>query len=161
MNKKLIRNGVFETNSSSAHSLSINYGDKKKVYDTLEMYKDGVVIIDCGNYDFCRQKPRRTNDTREKLAFFIILATRWGFELEDLQVFEDLVIQNTGASKVYFCNLGKSYIEFSGDFGIPTGEDLYKAIFDKNSWLFLEGDEYCLDDDVDEVEFYNPKEVTE
>lgn len=161
MNKRLIRNGVFETNSSSSHSLSLNYGEKKRVYDTLKVNDDGVVTIDCEGYDFQRQKPRRTNDTEEKLAFFITLATRWGFYIEDLREFEELIIENTGADKVVFAGLGKSNIEFSCDFGIPSGRCLYDAIFDKNSWLFIEGDEYCLDDGVDEEEFYHPKEVTE
>lgn len=47
---KLIRTGVFETNSSSNHSLSLNYGEKKRVYDTLPVNEDGSVIVDCGGY---------------------------------------------------------------------------------------------------------------
>lgn len=158
---KLIRNGVFETNSSSNHSLSINYGEKKRVYDTLPVNEDGSVIIDCGGYDFSRQEPRRTNNTIEKLVFFITLETRWEFDAEDLKEFEELILENTEASKVIFKNLNKSTIEFGGDFSIPKGRLLYDAIFDKNSWLFLEGDEYGLDDAIDEREFYNPAEITE
>ena len=121
--KTLIRKGVFETNSSSAHSLSINYGDKVELFDNLSPDKDGVLRIYCGGYNFSRQYPRRTNDTEEKI--------------------------------------GSSSIEFGSDFDIPTGTCLKRAILDKNSWLFIQGDEYSLDKGEDEEEFYNPKEITE
>ena len=161
--KKLVRKGVFETNSSSCHSLSINY-DKKEVFDTLDVDEDGVVRINCGWYNFCRQHPRRTNDTVEKVAFFATLLTRYQDnpnESEDLEDLKEQILENTQASDVEFLDLGRSIIEFSSDFDIPTGRSLYRAIFDKNSWLFIEGDEYSLYDDEDEYEFYHPEEVTE
>ena len=65
MKSILIRDSVFETNSSSAHSLSINKGNKiLNVFDTLKPYENGIVNINCGGYDFTRQKPSRTNDTK-------------------------------------------------------------------------------------------------
>ena len=161
--KKLIRKGVFETNSSTCHSLSINY-DKKEVFDTLPVDEDGVVRINCGGYNFSRQHPRRTNNTEEKIAFFATLFTRYEDnpnDSEDLSDLKEQILENTQAVDVEFEYLGDSTIEFSSDFDIPIGRSLYRAIFDKNSWLFIEGDEYSLYDDEDEHEFYNPAEITE
>lgn len=157
---KLIRRKVFETNSSSAHSLSINY-DKKKIYDTLKVDSDGVVRINCGYYNFCRQNPRRTNNTEEKIAFFATLIHKYGFYDNTLETIKDLIKENTGVDKVKLVGVGNSPMEFSGDFDMPNKEQLYTLLFDKNSWLFLEGDEYSLDEDIDKEEFYNPKEILE
>lgn len=162
--KTLIRNGVFETNSSSAHSLSINCGDKVELYDNLTPDEDGVLRIYCGGYNFSRQYPRRTNDTEEKIAFFATLFTRWEDnpeESSELEELKDILLEYTGAHEVRFFNLGSSSIEFGSDFDIPTGTCLKRAILDKNSWLFIQGDEYSLDKGEDEEEFYNPKEITE
>ena len=162
--KTLIRKGVFETNSSSAHSLSINYGEKVELYDNLTPDEDGVLRIYCGGYNFSRQYPRRTNDTEEKIAFFATLFTRWDDnpeESSELEELKDILSEYTGALDVKFFNLGSSPIEFGSDFDIPIGSSLKRAILDKNSWLFIQGDEYSLDKGEDEEEFYNPKEITE
>lgn len=156
---KLIRKNVFETNSSSSHSLSINH-NKKKVYDTLKVDSKGIVKINCGGYNFYRQYPRRTNNTQEKIAFFATLFAKTN-QNKDLDLLRKHILKNTGAGKVKFLNLGKSDIEFAEDFKIPKGDNMYRALFDKNSWLFIQGDEYDLDDDVDEEEFYNPEEILE
>lgn len=61
--KKLIRKSVFETNSSSAHSLAFATDISGAVYDTVYPDKDGYVVIDCSDYYFARQEPRITNKT--------------------------------------------------------------------------------------------------
>lgn len=155
---KLVRTSVFETNSSSAHSLSINKGKHKpKIYDTVYPDKDGVVRIDCGIYNFCRQKPRRTNDTKEKIAFFATLwcEENWDCE-ENLEMLKKIIEENSLTEKVEFLNLGESKLDFCGDFEVPyTHDSLYKAVFDKNSWLFLIGDEYWFESDKEKEEFFN------
>lgn len=162
---KLIRKNVFETNSSSCHSLSINY-DKKQIFDTLKVDSNGVVKIDCGNYNFCRQRPKRTNSAIEKIVFFVTLFDSWKYSSitdsnKKIEEVKKLILKNTLAKKVKFVNVGDSYIEFSEDFKIPTGKDLYKFLFDKNSWLFLCGDEYGFRNEEDEKTFYNPEEIVE
>ena len=62
--------------------------------------------------------------------------------------------------KQEFLNLGESEIEFWSDFDIPEKETtLYKAVFDKNFWLFLQGDEYLIYDEDDK--FYRPEPILE
>ena len=134
---KLIRNKVFETNSSSAHSLTISHGE---VYDSLFVDEDGVCRVDCGGYSFCRGSGRRTNSTEEKIAFFATLGDAWNDDLlEDLK---EQIQSNTGCDRVELLNLGESDYEFCSDFDLPSGRELYDAIFDRNSWLFILGDEY-------------------
>lgn len=151
----LIRNSVFETNSSSAHSLSINKGSKVlNVFDTLKPDKNGIVEVNCGGYDFTRQKPRRTNDTKEKIAFFVTL-----FNISSnhkrIEELIELIKQNSLCEEVKLNNVGDSPLDFGGDFGIPSGLQLYRALFDKNSWLFLIGDEYWFETEEEEKEFFN------
>lgn len=153
---KLVRTSVFETNSSSAHSLSINKGNKVlNVFDTLKPDKNGVVRIDCGGYKFTRQKPRRTNDTKEKIAFFATLFDSLTYYKKELEELVALIKQNSLCEEVIFENLGSSHIDFCGDFTIPEGLQMYRALFDKNSWLFLIGDEYWFESDKEEEEFFN------
>lgn len=154
----LIRDSVFETNSSSAHSLSINKGSKiLNVFDTLKPNKNGIVEIDCGGYDFTRQKPRRTNDTIEKIVFFITLFDYWETTYGDNRIQEiiKLIEQNSLCEGVVLENVRCSSIEFCGDFEVPEGLQLYRTLFDKNSWLFLIGDEYWFETEEEEKEFFN------
>lgn len=151
----LIRDSVFETNSSSAHSLSINKGNKIiNVFDTLKPNENGIVNINCGGYDFTRQKPRRTNDTKEKIAFFVTLFDSYS-NRKRIEELIELIKQNSLCEEVKLNNVGDSQIDFGGDFGIPSGLQLYRALFDKNSWLFLRGDEFEFDTDKEEEEFFN------
>jgi hypothetical protein len=46
--QKLIRHGVFETNSSSSHSISISHDVRK--YQTLFPDEDGAYIFDGGEF---------------------------------------------------------------------------------------------------------------
>lgn len=158
---KLIRENVFETNSSSANSFSLNKGKKAPhIYDTLYPDEDGTVRIDCGIYNFNRQMPKRTNDTKEKIAFFATLAKDHRYYEYLLPMLRNIIVKNSEAYNVEFLNLGESEIEFWSDFDIPEKETtLYKAVFDKNSWLFLQGDEYLIYDDDDK--FYRPEPILE
>ena len=156
----LIRDSVFETNSSSAHSLSINKGNKiLNVFDTLKPNENGIVNINCGGYNFNRQKPRRTNNTIEKIAFFVTLFDYWETTYGENRIQEiiKLIEQNSLCEGVVLEGIGDSSIEFCRDFEVPEGLQLYRAIFDKNSWLFIMGDEYEIEGD--EQEFYNPPEI--
>ena len=45
MKKKLIRSGVFETNSSSSHSVSVANETKEFVLDTIYPDQDGIIEL--------------------------------------------------------------------------------------------------------------------
>lgn len=122
MKNRLIRKGVFETNSSSSHSLAI-VGDI--VYDTLEVGKDGSITIDVSGYDFGRQIPRVTNSTVEKIAFLVTLYNRFkGVNyLKEMQLLTDVIKENSNCKEVYFKGIGESEIDFGGDFRLPEKKE--------------------------------------
>ena len=122
MKNRLIRKGVFETNSSSSHSLAI-VGDI--VYDTLEVGKDGSITIDVSGYDFGRQIPRVTNSTVEKIAFLVTLYNRFkGVNyLKEMQLLTDVIKENSNCKEVYFKGIGESEIDLGGDFRLPEKKE--------------------------------------
>lgn len=157
---KLIRKGVFETNSSSSHSLAI-VGDI--VYDTLEVGKDGSIIIEVGGYDFGRQIPRVTNSTVEKIAFLVAL---WNdFVSIDfaskMRLLTEVIKENSNCKEVYFKGIGKSEIAFGGDFKLPEKKkEIYDFVFNKNCYLRLMGDCFDFPTDEEEYAYDNPPVVT-
>lgn len=160
--KRLVRTSVFETNSSSAHSLAFATDINGAVYDTVYPDEDGCVVIPCDDYYFARQEPRITNDTIEKIAFF---ASVWGeghYNSEDkMELLESVIKSNSKATEVLFLGLEQTVIEFYDDFDLPQDfDDLYRVIFDKNCYLRLMGDEYYFDSKEDEELFDNPPIVT-
>lgn len=150
--KKLVRKSVFETNSSTCHSLVINRDGVDAVYSRLYPNENGVVEIFCG-YSFGRGGTRRINDPERKAAFLAIACkVKWCFG-EDrseqiLEMVKDAIKKNSMAEDVVFDCLEDSWLEFSGDFLIDeSNEDfIYDFIFDKNTFLFLQGDEYDEDE---------------
>ena len=161
--KKLIRKSVFETNSSSAHSLAFATDISGAVYDTIYPDKDGYVVIDCSDYYFARQVPRITNKTEEKIAFF---ASVWGenhYNEEDkMELLVSVIKANNKAHDVMFLGLNETSIEFWDDFDLPQDfDELYRIIFDKNCYLRIAGDEYDFRSEEDRELFKNPPIVTE
>ena len=72
----------------------------------------------------------------------------------------ELIKQNSLCEEVELNNVGDSQIDFGGDFGTPSGLQMYRTLFDKNSWLFLRGDEFEFDTDEEEKDFgYNSGKV--
>lgn len=69
--KKLIRKSVFETNSSSSHSLSFKYERKgTAIYESLDnRIQDGVVWIDCDTCKFYDNRTFTAETAYEKNSF--------------------------------------------------------------------------------------------
>lgn len=151
---KLIRKGVFETNSSSAHTLIVNK-EAPKVYDTLEVNEQGNVVINCYRYDFGRTDAQYLTSAVDKIAFYVAVFSelsdvQWmvdtcGFDIYDLI---DVIKKNTSCNKVYFEQVGRTYLEMP-EYGyiLPKKEELYDVIFDLNTVLVIRSDEVS-DDDV-------------
>lgn len=58
--KTQIRRNVFETNSSSIHSITMCSGDE------YEKWKDGEMLFDCWNEDFVDANDPKVKEAREK-----------------------------------------------------------------------------------------------
>lgn len=161
--KKLIRKSVFETNSSSAHSLAFATDINGAVYDTVYPDEDGCIVIPCDDYYFARQVPRITNKTEEKIAFFASVWCENHYNDEEkMELLKSVIKANSKAHDVMFLGLNQTSIEFYDDFDLPEDfDELYRIIFDKNCYLRITGDEYDFRSEEDEKLFKNPPIVTE
>lgn len=126
MKKTLIRSGVFETNSSSSHSISIADETKEFVLDTLYPDDDGIVRLIGGEFGWGWFKH---NDALTK-ANYAAQALHYN------DVLIDVIKEQTGAIDVII-NVENGYIDHESFGIVPTNkEELRNFIFNKNSWLF-------------------------
>ena len=142
MKKVLIRNGVFETNSSSCHSISISDETQPFVFDTIYPDLDGKITIKGGEYG--RGVFTRHNDVKTKLSY-ALTSTLYGV---DENMLREIIQEQTGCDNIellvsedynspYF-----SHIDHDSVDTVPrTKEELRNFIFNKNSWLFIAHDE--------------------
>lgn len=135
MKKTLIRSGVFETNSSSCHSVSIADETKEFVLDTLYPNEEGVIILRGGEYGW---EWFKHNDAETKANYA-------AQSLGPHSVLIDVIKEQTGAIEVIIDTEG-GYIDHDSYGLIPTiKEDLRSFIFNKNSWLFGGNDNSSAD----------------
>lgn len=133
--KKIIRTGVFETNSSSTHSLSVAREDQEFVYDTIYPDQNGVINVSGEEFGWGWVK---YNNSLTKLAYLF----QDSYE-NDHDLIKEVVMKQTGATEVNF-NENGGYIDHEGvgtTYDIRrNSEDLRNFIFNKNSWLFIGND---------------------
>jgi hypothetical protein len=129
--KKLIRKGVFETNSSSSHSISLAKEDKQFVLDTLYPDQHGVVRIHGGQYGW---EWFKHNDAETKASY---VAQSFANQSDKLELFAEVIKTQTGADDVQFIGLDDGYIDHDS-YGVApnSADDIRNFIFNKNSWLF-------------------------
>jgi hypothetical protein len=130
MKKTLIRSGVWETNSSSSHSVSIADETKQFVLDTLYPNDEGVIVIEGDEFGWDWFKH---NDAATKASY---AAIQFQYDDTTLDLIREIIMEQTGADDVTF-NLDSGYIDHDSR-GILSSskEDLRNFIFNKNSWLF-------------------------
>ena len=129
MKKQLIRSGVFETNSSSSHSISIANDTKEFILDTIYPDTEGNILL-CGA-DFGWQWFKH-NDAKTKAAYAAV-AFQWNESL--MEMLYKIIKEMTGANEVTFD--GEGHIDHDSVGVCPSDYDQLKNfIFNKNSWLF-------------------------
>lgn len=129
MKKILVRKGVFETNSSSSHSISIADDTKQFVMDTIYPDQNGNVYVYGGEYGW---EWFKHNDAETKLSY---AAQQFHGNISSLNTLREIVMEQTGATDVVF-NLD-GYIDHDSVGIVPSDKDsLRNFIFNKNSWLF-------------------------
>lgn len=96
---KLVRNKVFETNSSSCHSISIAESDG--IYESLPVSDVGIVNINSGEFGW-EQEGYNSSDT--KASYIAVYIRDWckGKEDEFRQIFESLIKEHTGCEEVIY-----------------------------------------------------------
>lgn len=84
--KKLIRKGVFETNSSSCHSLSIEKSDTTTVLDTIYPNEEGNVVLEGGEFGW---EVEVYNDAYTKANYVAVMILLLQSSKEDFKTRED------------------------------------------------------------------------
>jgi hypothetical protein len=129
--KKLIRKGVFETNSSSAHSIAIATEDKEFVLDTIYPDQHGTIIVRGDEYGW---EWFKHNDAETKASY---AAQQFANDKDALDKLEWVIKDQTGADRVIFERLDDGYVDHDSMGIVPRNtSELKNFIFNKNSWLF-------------------------
>lgn len=139
---KKIRHNVFETNSSSSHSISLS---DTTTYTSITPDADGQIVLTGGEFGWGYES---YTDPLMKANYFAVDNFN---NKERLAMLERVVIEHTGASNVvYDFSLdynGKnwSYIDHQS-LGttdvIKTEQDLKTFIFSRNSKLIIDNDNH-------------------
>lgn len=131
--KRLIRNGVFETNSSSNHSMSLSQGNI--VYGSISPDWDGVIELNGGEYGWQTEK----HNSAVFKANYLAQAYKDSNSLTETLI--SVIEKHTGA-KVSINLDEDGYVDHEsvGRFDDLTEEEIKRLIFDKNSWIFLGND---------------------
>lgn len=157
--KKNIRHGVFETNSSSTHSISI--GNSGQLLDTLPINDEGNVIIQPGEFGW---EQETYNDAYTKAQYLAVYCRDWSGDKKDefFTNLKDVILKQTKANDVIF-DLFKDekeeryfypgcydtgYIDHqsveSQDYHhvLEDKNNIRNFIFDKSSWLETDNDNH-------------------
>jgi len=149
---KNFRTSVFETNSSSTHSVSI-YAATKGLYDTITPNEEGVIHLEGDDFGWEWQS---YNDSLVKANYAAIFSRK-------SPVYRDMLIEvikdHTGAKEIIFGESG--YIDHQSD--LSEGGDAEKAfdtpitlknfLFHPESWLFTGNDNEGHPPNFYDVEF--------
>ena len=149
-----IRKGLFETNSSSSHSIVISE-DTDGILDTITPDENGAITLIGGEFGW---EWLRYNDALTKANYCAVDCNN---DQDRLNRLAEVIKEHTGAREVIF-ELGKSYIDHES---VGTTRDacidketLKNFIFNSKSWLFTGNDNTDEEPnffDVDENIVYN------
>ena len=90
---KQIRSNVFETNSSSSHSICVAW-DKEGIIDTIAPDKDGVIVLSGGTFG------RETEIYYDAITKANYCAVDYHDDPTMLQMLIEVIKEHTGASEV-------------------------------------------------------------
>jgi hypothetical protein len=152
--KQLIRKNCFETNSSSAHSVTLA-GDENFILNTIYPEEDGIVRIELQTFGW---EWFKTNDPETKAAYAY---QQYENDKATSKLIENVIKEQTGADKVLFIGDKNNYYidhESQGCLNATTKEQIRDFIFNKNSWLFGGNDNTTAEPSFYEVPIYKSKD---
>lgn len=130
---KNIRKKVFETNSSSTHSISIS-ADSDGMLESLFVDSEGVVTITGRDFGW---EWKRYNDAKTKASY---AAVDRGCD----KMLEEVIKEHTGAKRVDFVGINNCYIDHesvgTSHEAFVNKETLKNWLFNPKSWLFTGND---------------------
>lgn len=153
--KKKIRSSVFETNSSSMHTLTLKNSDETKDF-VLELDKDGYLHIETGDYSELKKDLKEVPEILSFVASWIVeygYYDGWGEEhdyenpspdemrtFKGFDVLENIVKKHTGAKGIIIEEIKKS--EFPSAESLSIKEEkmldpnvMEQLIFGKGSYV--------------------------
>jgi hypothetical protein len=129
---KQIRHSVFETNSSSTHSISIS--EEVNTLDSLLIDNSGVATISGQEFGW---EEETYSDAESKAAYAMIYAHEWAGDDKEryITILTDVIKQQTGAKEVVFNFSGG----WSSEDGKPWGYIDHQSVEDRDlDYLFEE-----------------------
>lgn len=133
-----IRNNVFETNSSSTHSISISK-DSEGILDTIVPDDDGTIIFHGGEFGW---EWERYNDPMTKANYLAVYLCCVKDDEHNKEFFERVIKDHTGAKEIIFDVSG--YIDHQSHStavdAFESEETLKNFIFNPKSYLFTGND---------------------
>lgn len=141
-----IRKSVFETNSSSSHSISISAGDSDALMDTIKIPESGVLELGSGEYGWEWEK---YNDAATKADYCAIYCRG---STERRLMLTEVLKKQTGAQVIFTDDKHddggeRGYVGYIDHESAGAAHDAFNSpeslrnfIFNKSSWLFLGND---------------------
>lgn len=147
--KKIVRHGVFETNSSSSHSISIS--DTCDKYETLYPNEDGVLVFEGGEYGWGYE----TYHSAEPKANYVATMSAMygeGGEVNEYydgstplrDMLESVISEHTGITKFEY-HLKDAYIDHQSvdnKMFSWTKQEMKNFIFNPRSELDIDNDNH-------------------
>ena len=146
---KTVRHSVFETNSSSSHSITISKDNVDGLYESIIPDDDGNITLFGGEYGW---QWERFNDALTKANYCAVDSLH---NLVHLEMLSEVICEHTGAKQVIISATtsnynngvyldGNSYIDHDSE-GVAneafnSKSELKEFLFNPRSWLFLGND---------------------
>ena len=135
-----VRNGVFETNSSSTHSVTVNNGN----WQTICPNEENIIILYGRDFGW---EWKKFNDSRTKAVYCAVSFKDNENRLENLK---KIICDYTNANDVIFyiddCYIDHQSVDTVYDL---SDDEINSFIFSSDSWLYLGND------NSDNSDFYN------
>lgn len=139
--KRIIREKLPETNSSSSHSVVISTKKDYTVDETLKLNSNGDLEIPSRDFGW---EWKKYNDCMTKLQYVVGILSGSNSNNKNLKKLFDIVQEMTGANKVLYDETNPIEIDHNSSdiFSeiIESKESIKSFIFSKNSWLFTGND---------------------
>jgi hypothetical protein len=139
---KVIRRSAFETNSSSTHSLTINFGK----LEAEGLYKGKTLEIETGEFGW---EEEDYTDWQSKASYALTAANgSYGDNKQSkkMDMLEKVIQEHTGAASVVFLDLKYGYIDHQSykvaDEIFESEDTLKNFIFNENSVLHTDNDNH-------------------
>lgn len=142
--KKQIRQSVFETNSSSTHSITIDYNGK--LDETMTPNEDNQIILEGGQFGW---EVEDYNEAWYK-ANYCAVASLWSEKRQ--QMLKEVIMEMTGCTEViieasteydspYYSYIDHQSSDTAGE-AFTDKESLKSFIFNSNSFLHTNNDNH-------------------